>query len=85
MNDKVKKLIYQSHYRSAKEADLLLSEFAKTQLPTLNNEQINLYEKLLSYPDSVIQSFVIDSNKTPKELLLITQMIREFIEHKNCA
>lgn len=85
MNDKVKKLIYQSHYRSMKEADLLLSAFAKTQLPMLAEAQINAYEKLLSYPDSVIQSFVIDANKTPKELKMIIAMIANFIAHKNCA
>lgn len=85
MNDKVKKLIYQSHYRSMKEADLLLSEFAKSQLPALSDEQINLYEKFLSYPDSVIQSFVIDSKKTPDELKIIVEMITNFVSHKNCA
>lgn len=79
MNYKVKKLIYQSHYRSMKEADLLLSKFAKSQLHLLSDEQINLYEKLLSYPDSAIQNFVIDSKKTPDELQVIIQMIQDFV------
>jgi succinate dehydrogenase flavin-adding protein (antitoxin of CptAB toxin-antitoxin module) len=82
MNDRVKKLIYQSHYRSMKEADLLLSEFAKSQLSLLSDEQINLYENLLSYPDSVIQSFVIGSKKTPEELKIIVAMIANFIAQK---
>lgn len=85
MNDRVKKLIYQSHYRSMKEADLLLSAFAKSQLLVLSDEQINLYEKLLSYPDSVIQNFVMDSKKIPEELKSIVAMIANFISHKNCA
>lgn len=76
MDNLVKKLIYQSHYRSMKEADLLLSQFAKAKLHLLSAAQIKLYEQLLDYPDSIILNWISCEKSAPKELLEIIQIIQ---------
>lgn len=80
MNDLVKKLIYQSHYRSMKEADLLLSQFARENLALFDDTQISCYEKLLENSDVVIQSWITSSELAPKEFQGIVRMIADFIE-----
>ena len=79
MDNLVKKLIYQSHYRSMKEADLLLSSFARANLALLDDTQLNTYEKLLENSDNTIQSWITNPESAPEDLQPMVKMIAEFV------
>lgn len=77
---KIKKLIYQSHYRGTKEGDLILAEFAKKVLPSLNLEHVNEYEELLALEDQEIQRWVINKQVVPEKFKFLIEKINNFLK-----
>jgi succinate dehydrogenase assembly factor 2 len=49
---KRRRLLYQSRKRGMLENDLLLSNFASIYLPTLNEKDLDLYDKLINTPSN---------------------------------
>lgn len=73
-----KKLIYQSHYRSTKEGDMLLSSFAQQALSTCTKQEVQLYEQLLEFSDAHIQNWVMNQISSPRFLAQIIKKIADF-------
>ena len=75
----IKKLIYRSKYTGTRETDILLGNFAESNLHNLSNEYLISYQKLLESGDPRIWRLSIDVEKTnsDKENYIIN-LIREF-------
>ena len=80
-SDVKKKLLYMSTHRGCKEMDIILGEFAKSEINKLNQEEIIVYERLLMESDGVLfrviskiitnkQSEIDDSLLYAKNILL---------------
>ena len=52
-----KKIIYRSQYRGTKEMDMLLSSFVKQYINTLNVNELNDLNNLLSLEDEILYNF----------------------------
>lgn len=62
---RLKQIYYRSFYRGCKETDILLGEFAKTELESLSEDELDLYEHLLDEPDWDIFNWLTGKQETP--------------------
>lgn len=60
-----KRLIHRAHYRGFKEADLILSGFARSYGPELSNEELLMFEDLLSAKDHDIYAWITQALPVP--------------------
>ena len=67
MDERRKRLLYQSCHRGMKEADLILGAFAKRHLALLEDELLDDYEALLACPDQQIYAWVSGSALVPEK------------------
>ena len=66
--NRIRRLIYQSSYTGTRETDLLLGQFANRYLNTLEDQQLNDYEAILSQGDQNILAWVRGDLKIPANL-----------------
>ena len=74
-----KKIIYRSGHRGTKEMDLLLSNFVKKYVNSLNENELCELESLLNIDDGVLYNWYLNKEKTtsiPDNS--ITKKLREF-------
>jgi antitoxin CptB len=60
-----KRLIHRAHYRGFKEADLILSGFARTHGPDFSHEEILTFEELLGAKDHDIYAWITETLPVP--------------------
>ena len=76
---RVRRLVYQASYTGMKETDLLLGQFAKKHLPTLTDEQLDMFEALLDAGDPSIFAWVRGDEDVPAEFQgPVLDMIKDF-------
>ena len=77
--DKEKRLIYRSCHRGCKETDILLGEFASSELSALSNVELEGYEKLLGVNDVDIYNWLTEQTQVPTDFdNSVFNKIREF-------
>ncbi|MFO1158084.1 MAG: succinate dehydrogenase assembly factor 2 [Reyranellaceae bacterium] len=62
-----KRLLYRSIYRGNKENDILLGQFARAHIATLDAAELDQYEQLLAAPDNDIFDWVSGQADVPPE------------------
>jgi antitoxin CptB len=67
LENRRKRLIYQSQYRGVKENDIILGRFAQAHMDTLDARGLDDYEKLLQQPDNDIYDWVAGREPVPAE------------------
>ena len=84
--EKLRYLIYQSTHRGCKETDILLGEFALTQLKSLSNDILVIYEDLiLNNSDADIYAWIAKRDhqqKIPPKYQKIIKLIQDFHKQK---
>lgn len=60
-----KRLMHRAHYRGFKEADLILSGFARTHGPELTQDEIVMFEDLLGAKDHDIYAWITQTLPVP--------------------
>ena len=68
LDQKRRRLLYQSRYTSTKQTDLMLGEFATTHLPDMDPAALASYEALLNLGDDAIWRMVAEGESPPPEL-----------------
>ncbi len=63
-----KRLLFRSWHRGTREMDLLLGNFAKRNLATFSDRQLDLYEALLEYADADIYDWISRREALPAAL-----------------
>jgi len=74
-----KKILYRSKHRGTKEMDLLLSNFVKKYVNSLNESELCELELLLNIDDEVLYKWYLNNEKTtlvPENS--ITEKLKEF-------
>ena len=74
-----KKILYRSEHRGTKEMDLLLSNFVKKYIKSLNERELCELELLLNIDDEVLYKWYLNNEKTtsiPENS--ITKKLKEF-------
>ena len=64
---KRKRLLYRSVYRGNKENDILLGQFARAHIATLDAAELDQYERLLAASDNDIFDWVSGQAEVPPE------------------
>ena len=59
------KLIFRSDHRGTKEMDLLLGSFAKKHVPTMSEEELVQYEKILKENDPNLYNWITGAEPEP--------------------
>ena len=65
--NKVKRLKMRSWHRGTKEMDMVLGPYSDTELNTLNDKQIDLYDALLSENDHDLYQWITGQRPIPDE------------------
>ena len=65
MNNSLKKLIYRSKHRGNKEMDIMLGNFAINGINTLQNNELEVYSKLLDESDNDIWDWAAGVQPVP--------------------
>lgn len=65
----LKKLLYQSCNRGCRETDLIIGEFAKQNLDSMNNEALELFSQILQLPDTDIYDWYTKKKPVPREII----------------
>lgn len=60
-----KRLVYRANYRGFKEADLILGGFAKAHIESLSDDEVTMFEDLLSAKDHDIYGWVSGNLPVP--------------------
>ena len=74
-----KKILYRSEHRGTKEMDLILSNFVKKYINSLNESELCELELLLNIDDEVLYKWYLNNEKTtsiPENS--ITKKLKEF-------
>ena len=66
---RLKRLHMRSIRRGIKEMDLILTKFSETQLHTLSDSELDLYDALLSENDQDLYQWVTDQAPPPEQFL----------------
>tara|TARA_B100000686_G_C16577499_1_gene856295 strand:- start:100 stop:375 length:276 start_codon:yes stop_codon:yes gene_type:complete len=62
-----KKLFFRSCHRGIKEMDLILGSFAQEYLPTMTEEDLSKFQKILDIPDQELLSWCMRKVEIPHE------------------
>ncbi|RUA19694.1 MAG: succinate dehydrogenase assembly factor 2 [Alphaproteobacteria bacterium] len=79
MDNLKKKILYRSEHRGTKEMDLLLSNFVKKYINSLNESELCELELLLNIDDEVLYKWYLNNERTtliPENS--ITKKLKEF-------
>jgi len=76
--DRLKRLKMRSWRRGTKEMDMVLGPYSDTQLVSLSEAQIVLYDALLSENDHDLYQWVTGQVQTPKPYLELLPLISNF-------
>jgi antitoxin CptB len=63
-----KKLLFRSWHRGMREMDLILGQFADTEIATLTAGEIDQYERLLDIPDTEFLPLITGERPVPENL-----------------
>ena len=74
-----KKIMYRSNYRGTKEMDLILKNFSKLRLDFMTEEELELYEKLLSENDQDLYQWCTGQSCAKQEFETLIIDIKDFI------
>jgi antitoxin CptB len=73
----IKKLLYQSCNRGCKETDLIIGQFAKLYVKEMNDEELQIFNKILQLTDADIYDWYTRKKTVPTEhkSQLMTQIL----------
>ena len=72
----LKKLLFKASHRGTKEMDIILGNFAKKNLDSMNTDNLKLFEELLEVPDpDLYKRFTSDDISIPERFLNLVKEI----------
>ena len=72
----LKKLLFKASHRGTKEMDIILGNFAKTNLEIMDIDNLKLFEELLELPDpDLYKWFSSEDSNIPKKFLNLVKEI----------
>jgi len=82
----LKKLIYRSWHRGTKELDLILGNFAESNLHTFNVNELNDYMILLNEEDPDLYQWLVNNKKPSTHInVKIINKIHDYIDDNNIS
>jgi len=82
MDNILKKILYRANHRGTKEMDLILGGFAAKFLAYLTKEEVNQFEKILTFTDKELSVWLIDnSDNFEIQKIGISKKLKDFCDN----
>ena len=82
----LRKLTYRSWHRGTKELDMILGNFAESNLHNLNETELNEYLAILDEEDPDLYQWLVNNQNPNKNIdMNIINKIRDFINDNNIS
>lgn len=79
LDERRKRALYRACHRGTKEMDWLLGRYAKAKLETMDGDELEVFEKLLSLPDPDIEHWITHAPQaSPEDVGAIVGRLRVF-------
>jgi len=82
MDNILKKILYRANHRGTKEMDLILGGFAGKFLSYLTKEEVNQFEKILTFADKELTVWLIDNTENFEiQKIGISKKLKDFCDN----
>ena len=69
LDERRRRILFRAGRRGVREMDLVLGKFADAHLPTMSEDELAEFERLLDVPDPQAFSWIIGDEAPPREFL----------------
>jgi antitoxin CptB len=69
LDERRRRILFRAWRRGVREMDLVLGRFADAHLPTMSDDELAEFERLLDVPDPQAFSWIIGAEEPPREFL----------------
>jgi antitoxin CptB len=67
LDERRRRILFRAWRRGVREMDLVMGRFADAHLPTMNEEDLTEFERLLDVPDTQALAWVMGGERPPRE------------------
>ena len=69
LDDRRRRILFRAWRRGVREMDLVMGRFADAHLPTMSQEELAEFERLLDVPDTQALAWIIGGEAPPREFM----------------
>ena len=69
LDERRRRILFRAWRRGVREMDLIMGRFADAHLPTMNDNDLAEFERLLDVPEPQAIAWIIGGEKPPREFL----------------
>ncbi len=67
LDERRRRILFRAWRRGVREMDLIMGRFADAHLPTMNEDELAEFERLLEVPDPQVVAWIIGGEHPPRE------------------
>lgn len=79
-DDKRKRLLFRSWHRGTRELDLIMGTFAERHLAGFSEEELDLYDQLLTHPDPDLYNWITGMETVPANYM--NAVMQRLVQHR---
>jgi antitoxin CptB len=69
LNERRRRILFRAWRRGVREMDLIMGRFADAHLPTMNEDEVAEFERLLDVPDTQALGWIMGAGSPPREFM----------------
>ena len=69
LDERRRRILFRAWRRGVREMDLIMGRFADAHLPTMNEDELVEFERLLDLPDTQVLAWIVRREEPPREFL----------------
>jgi antitoxin CptB len=69
LDERRRRILFRAWRRGVREMDLIMGRFADAHLPTMNEDELAEFERLLDVPDTQALAWIVGGEQAPREFL----------------
>jgi len=69
LDERRRRILFRAWRRGVREMDLIMGRFADAHLPTMNEDELDEFERLLDLPDPQVLAWVVGGEPAPREFM----------------
>ncbi len=69
LDERRRRILFRAWRRGVREMDLIMGRFADAHLPTMNEDELVEFERLLDVPDTLTLAWIVGGEQAPCEFL----------------
>jgi antitoxin CptB len=69
LDERRRRILFRAWRRGVREMDLIMGRFADAHLPTMNEDELAEFERLLDVPDTQVLAWIVGGEAPPREFM----------------